>query len=101
MYVYVFQLYGDGSSTIKLKDMLNTVEIEVVAEDGTIKKYRVEITKLSGKITELSDLALEGDIPLQPVFSTKVYEYSSEYRLCVLSVIHFTLLWHYLGYIWV
>ncbi|XP_036980656.1 uncharacterized protein LOC119034059 [Acanthopagrus latus] len=47
-------LCGDGSSTIKLNDGLNRVEIEVVAEDGTIKKYCVEITRLSAKIAELS-----------------------------------------------
>lgn len=51
----------------------------MVAEDGTVKRYCVEITRLSAKIAELSHLALEGDIPLYPVFSTKVYEYNSEY----------------------
>ncbi|XP_044069520.1 uncharacterized protein LOC122884139 [Siniperca chuatsi] len=70
-------LFGDGSSTIKLNDGLNKVEIEVVAEDGTIKKYCVEITRLSAKIAELSNLALEGDIPLHPAFCTKIYEYNS------------------------
>lgn len=73
-----FQLFADGSSSIKLKDGLNRVEIEVVAEDGTIKKYSVEISKLSAKIAELSDLALEENIPLHPAFSAKVYEYDSE-----------------------
>ncbi|XP_047458118.1 uncharacterized protein LOC125018349 [Mugil cephalus] len=70
-------LFGDGSSSIKLKDGLNRVEIEVVAEDGTTKNYSVEISKLSAKIAELSDLALEGDIPLYPAFCNKVYEYNS------------------------
>nr|XP_008292168.1 PREDICTED: uncharacterized protein LOC103366271 [Stegastes partitus] len=70
-------LFGDRSSTIHLKDGLNRVEIEVAAEDGTLKKYSVEITKLSAKIAELSDLVLEGDIPLEPAFCTKVYEYNS------------------------
>uniref|UniRef100_A0AAV2JJZ2 Cadherin-like beta-sandwich-like domain-containing protein n=1 Tax=Knipowitschia caucasica TaxID=637954 RepID=A0AAV2JJZ2_KNICA len=46
--------FGDGSRVIKLSDGLNKVEIEVVAEDGTIKNYCVEITKLSAKIAELS-----------------------------------------------
>ncbi|XP_067466855.1 uncharacterized protein [Thunnus thynnus] len=70
-------LFGDGSSTIKLNDGLNRVEIEVVAEDGTIKKYCVEITKLSAKIAELNHLALEGDFPLHPAFCPKIYEYNS------------------------
>ncbi|KAM8739261.1 uncharacterized protein AB9X84_021428 [Acanthopagrus schlegelii] len=69
-------LCGDGSSTIKLNDGLNRVEIEVVAEDGTIKKYCVEITRLSAKIAELSNLDLEGDIQLYPAFCSKIYEYS-------------------------
>lgn len=53
----------------------------MVAEDGTIKKYCVEIIRLSAKVAELSNLALEGDIPLNPAFCTKVYEYNSECRL--------------------
>ena len=80
----MFQHFGDGSSTIKLNDGLNMVEIEVVAEDGTIKKYCVEITKLSAKIAELSHLALEGDFPLHPAFCTKIYEYNSEYKQVLL-----------------
>lgn len=55
----------------------------MVAEDGTIKKYSVEITKLSAKIAELSNLALEGDSSLHPAFCTKVFEYNSEYSLSV------------------
>ncbi|KAM7408369.1 hypothetical protein PAMA_002199 [Pampus argenteus] len=70
-------LFGDGSSTIKLNDGCNRVEIEVISEDGTIKKYCVEITKLSAKIAELSNLVLEGDFPLHPAFCTKIYEYNS------------------------
>ncbi|CAG6016504.1 unnamed protein product [Menidia menidia] len=69
-------LSGDRSSTVKLKDGLNRVEIEVVAEDGTVKKYTVDISKLSAKIAELSDLGLEGDIPLYPPFTAKAFEYS-------------------------
>ena len=53
----------------------------MVAEDGTIKKYCVEITRLSAKIAELSNLDLEGDIQLYPAFCSKIYEYSCEYRL--------------------
>lgn len=79
-----FQLFGDGSSTIKLSDGLNRVEVEVVAEDGTVKKYSVEITKLSAKIAELSNLTVDGDLPLNPAFSTKIYEYNSEYWLHLL-----------------
>ncbi|XP_043992259.1 uncharacterized protein LOC122842444 isoform X1 [Gambusia affinis] len=70
-------LTGDRSSTVTLKEGINRVEIEVVSEDGTVKKYSVDITKLSAKVAELSDLSLEGDIPLHPAFAAKVHEYSS------------------------
>ncbi|CAL9687854.1 unnamed protein product [Knipowitschia caucasica] len=69
--------FGDGSRVIKLSDGLNKVEIEVVAEDGTIKNYCVEITKLSAKIAELSELALEGEFPLYPNFTPRTFEYNS------------------------
>ncbi|KAL3971792.1 target of EGR1 protein 1 [Sarotherodon galilaeus] len=82
----VNELFGERSNTITLKDGLNRVGIEVVAEDGTIKKYSVEITKLSAKIAELSNLALEGDISLHPAFCTKVFEYNSTVPFCCNSV---------------
>ncbi|XP_026211008.1 uncharacterized protein LOC113158903 isoform X2 [Anabas testudineus] len=71
------KLFGDGSSTLKLSDGLNRVEVEVVAEDGTIKKYRVEISKLSAKLAELSHLTVGENIALHPAFCSKVYEYNS------------------------
>ncbi|XP_068184369.1 uncharacterized protein [Antennarius striatus] len=69
-------LFGDGSGVVQLKDGLNRVEIEVVAEDGTTKTYCVEVSRLSAKIAELSSLAVEGNIPLNPEFCTRIYEYS-------------------------
>ncbi|XP_034040608.1 uncharacterized protein LOC117523257 [Thalassophryne amazonica] len=69
---------GDGSSTLKVTEGLNKIEIEVVAEDGTLKTYSVDITKLSAKSAQLANLTLEGDIPLQPVFSPQIYEYTSD-----------------------
>lgn len=75
---FVFQHFGDGSNAIKLNDGFNRVEVEVVAEDGTIKKYCVEITRLSAKVAELSNLELEGDIQLYPAFCSKIFEYSCE-----------------------
>ncbi|KAM9412568.1 uncharacterized protein ACWYII_026688 isoform 5-T5 [Salvelinus alpinus] len=67
---------GDGSKSIKLNDGLNLVEIEVVAEDGTSKKYCIEVTKLSARTAELSDLTIEGNVQLQPTFSANIYDYS-------------------------
>ncbi|XP_045566242.1 uncharacterized protein isoform X3 [Salmo salar] len=68
---------GDGSKSIRLNDGLNLVEIEVVAEDGTSKKYCIEVTKLSARTAELSDLTIEGNVQLQPTFSANIYDYSS------------------------
>ncbi|XP_060896225.1 uncharacterized protein LOC132975581 isoform X1 [Labrus mixtus] len=70
-------LFGDGSRTITLSDGTNRVQIEVVAEDGTTKKYCVEINRLSAKIADLSHMTLEGDIILHPAFCRKIYEYNS------------------------
>ncbi|XP_031661082.1 uncharacterized protein LOC109879786 isoform X2 [Oncorhynchus kisutch] len=70
-------LCGDGSKSIKLNDGLNLVEIEVGAEDGTSKKYCIEVTKLSARTAELSDLTIEGNVQLQPTFSANIYDYSS------------------------
>ncbi|XP_035461915.2 uncharacterized protein LOC118283730 [Scophthalmus maximus] len=68
--------FGDGSSTIQLDDGVNRVQVEVVAEDGTVKKYRVDVTKLSAKVAVLSDLTVDGDIPLHPAFCAKHFEYN-------------------------
>ncbi|KAK2824562.1 hypothetical protein Q5P01_021737 [Channa striata] len=70
-------LWGDGSSTIRLNEGLNKVEIEVVAEDGSMKTYRMDITRLSAKIAQLSHLTVEGNLPLHPAFCAGVYEYNS------------------------
>lgn len=79
-FYFLLQLGGNRSKNIQLTVGLNKVEIEVVAEDGTVKIYCVKITRLSAKVAELSNLALEGDIPLDRAFSSKIYEYNSEYR---------------------
>ncbi|XP_035028378.2 uncharacterized protein LOC118118927 [Hippoglossus stenolepis] len=70
-------LSGDGSSLIHLSDGLNRVEVEVVAEDGSLKKYRVDVTKLSAQVAQLSALTVDGDVQLHPAFSSNVYEYKS------------------------
>lgn len=54
------------------------VEIEVVAEDGTVKIYCVKITRLSAKVAELCNLSLEGDHLLDREFSFRILEYNSE-----------------------
>lgn len=61
------------------------VEIEVGAEDGTSKKYCIEVTKLSARTAELSDLTIEGNVQLQPTFSANIYDYSSKW-ICIKKI---------------
>nr|XP_033794691.1 uncharacterized protein LOC117357752 [Geotrypetes seraphini] len=69
-------LGGDGSRVITLKEGINTICVEVTAEDGTIKKYVLEVTKLSANCASLQGLKLSDDIQLLPLFVSNVYEYS-------------------------
>ncbi|XP_063048932.1 uncharacterized protein LOC134442896 isoform X2 [Engraulis encrasicolus] len=78
-------LFGDGSKTMTLNDGVNVVAIEVVAEDGTTKKYCIEINKLSATSAKLCDLAIGGKFKLHPPFSDRVYDYS-----CVVPTDHDT-----------
>lgn len=64
------------------------MEVEVVAEDGSVKIYSVKITRLSAKVAELSNLALEGDLALDRQFSTKILEYNSEGNIDALRSQH-------------
>ncbi|XP_030050541.1 uncharacterized protein LOC115464288 [Microcaecilia unicolor] len=70
-------LGGDGSRVISLKEGINTICIEVTAEDGTTKKYVLEVTKLSSSCASLQGLKLSEDLQLLPSFASNVYEYSS------------------------
>ncbi|XP_069464249.1 uncharacterized protein [Ambystoma mexicanum] len=67
---------GDGSKVIKLKDGVNTVSVEVTAEDGTVKIYVIEVTKIPANAAILQGLKLTENIPLVPPFASKVYEYT-------------------------
>ncbi|XP_064173898.1 uncharacterized protein LOC135245060 isoform X2 [Anguilla rostrata] len=78
--------FGDGSNVIQLNDGINTINIEVVAEDGTAKTYCVEVTKLSASVAELCGLEIDGGVQIQPEFSPNVYEYSSAVHLVKNSV---------------
>ncbi|XP_075906984.1 uncharacterized protein LOC142904639 isoform X2 [Nelusetta ayraudi] len=70
-------LGGNRSKNIQLEVGVTKVEVEVVAEDGTVKIYCVKITRLSAKVAELSNLALEGDLPLDREFSSRILEYNT------------------------
>ncbi|KAJ1156063.1 hypothetical protein NDU88_008788 [Pleurodeles waltl] len=67
---------GDGSKVVKLKDGVNTISVEVTAEDGTVKLYVIEVTKLAANAAFLQGLALTEDIQLVPPFASSVYEYT-------------------------
>ncbi|XP_075719227.1 uncharacterized protein LOC142760141 isoform X2 [Rhinoderma darwinii] len=69
-------LGGSGSKIVFLKDGLNSVVLEVTAEDGTAKKYFLEITKLSTSHASLEGIILSEDLNLAPSFAPDVFEYS-------------------------
>ncbi|XP_073528279.1 uncharacterized protein [Phyllobates terribilis] len=69
-------LGGSGSRLVPLKDGLNPVVVEVTAEDGTAKKYVLEITKLSTSHASLEGISLSEDLDLAPSFAPDVFEYS-------------------------
>ncbi len=55
----------------------NTVEIKVTAEDGTVKTYKINVTKGEAATIGLEELTIEG-YTLNPAFSSDVYEYTLE-----------------------
>ncbi|XP_066450937.1 uncharacterized protein [Eleutherodactylus coqui] len=69
-------LGGGGSKIVTLKDGVNPVVVEVTAEDGTAKKYIVEISKLSASHAALEGIRLSEDLNLAPSFAPDVFEYS-------------------------
>ncbi len=61
----------------KLLEGENTIEIKVTAEDGTVRTYKINITKGEEIVSTdfgLSELSVSG-YTLTPNFSTNVYEY--------------------------
>ncbi|XP_063774475.1 uncharacterized protein LOC134910412 isoform X2 [Pseudophryne corroboree] len=69
-------LGGGGSKYMTLKDGINDVIIEVTAEDGTVKKYTLEVTRLSASHSSLEGISLSKDLYLVPSFDQDVFEYS-------------------------
>lgn len=78
MYVVFFKLFGNGSKCLNLDEGLNLIVIEVTAEDGTMKKYQLELTKLSPTAAKLTELTTDTCHLLHPGFSSDIYEYSSK-----------------------
>ncbi|XP_060687080.1 uncharacterized protein LOC132819538 [Hemiscyllium ocellatum] len=72
-----YQIIGTGGSkTVGLQDGLNKIEIEVAAEDGTLKRYKIEATKLSANTPVLSGLKIAENLTLDPPFSISEYKYT-------------------------
>lgn len=53
----------------------NTVNIKVTAEDGTVRTYKINVTKVEEVGLKLSELTVENYV-LTPEFSSDVYEYT-------------------------
>lgn len=53
----------------------NTINIKVTAEDGTVKTYKINVTKVEETGIKLSELSIDG-YALTPEFSSDVYEYT-------------------------
>ena len=53
----------------------NTVNIKVTAEDGTVRTYKINVTKVEEIGIQLSELTIENYV-LTPEFSSDVYEYT-------------------------
>lgn len=53
----------------------NTVNIKVTAEDGTVRTYKINVTKVEQVGLKLSELTIENYV-LTPEFSSDVYEYT-------------------------
>lgn len=65
--------YGEN---VKLNEAENKIQIEVTSEDGTIKKYIINCTRLSASAAALKSLEFEG-IDLVPKFTSDENEYSA------------------------
>ena len=62
----------------KLLDGVNKIEIKVTAEDGTERKYTINVIKGEMSSLGLSELNISGGYTLNPTFSPDVYEYTLE-----------------------
>ena len=64
-----------GNSNLLIGD--NTIQVKVTAEDGTIRTYRINVTKGSQTEIGLTSLIIEG-YALTPEFDGNIYEYTLE-----------------------
>ena len=69
---------AQGEKTVKLKEgEINNFKVEVTAEDGTIKFYHVNITRMSSSTAVLKVLKISNS-KLHPQFESSNFEYSGK-----------------------
>ncbi|XP_007890463.1 uncharacterized protein LOC103177898 isoform X2 [Callorhinchus milii] len=83
-----YQIIGaEGSKTVFLKDDRTKIQIEVAAEDGTLKKYTLDVIRLAPHVASLTKLKLSDNLQLDPEFASDVYEFTCTAPFHMVSVI--------------
>ncbi|GGG72036.1 cadherin-like beta sandwich domain-containing protein [Paenibacillus radicis (ex Gao et al. 2016)] len=67
---------GQNSSALALNVGANTIEITVTAQDGTIKRYSISVTRAASTVTTLSGLMVSSGA-LNPAFSSTRASYTA------------------------
>ncbi|MBW7474827.1 cadherin-like beta sandwich domain-containing protein [Paenibacillus oenotherae] len=76
---------GAASAALPLNVGSNTIEVQVTAEDGTLKTYTVTVTRAASSNADLSDLTLSSGT-LIPSFIPDTFKTSVDYQVSSVTV---------------